>query len=109
MVADLFKVLIYCGVLAGVIYVGWDNPLRYRFMSPTAVATEQRIAREGTEAGSQESTQQWRPMGTALDRAPYEVVNGRVKYSSNFDPRKTGSPTEVDYRKGTRRAAGVEH
>ena len=108
MVADLFKIVVYCAVMAGVIYVGWDEPLRHRFMSPTAIASERRLAQQAEEAANPSQFPAWRPMGTALDRAPYEVQKGVVKYSKNFDPRKTGSPTEVEYRKNTVRYNGVE-
>jgi hypothetical protein len=102
------KLLVYLVAFGALLFFGWDEPLRYRFMSAKEIAADKgeddQHAHSSTTVASMRS---WQPAGTSLDRAPYEVKNGIVKYSKNFDPRQAGSPTETDYRLNTKRAAGM--
>jgi hypothetical protein len=83
--------------LAGfIVFIGWDEPLRYRFMSPVAIAAEERALRPVPEPQSEEESRAQVAAGTALDRAPWRRDRrGRVRYSPEFDTRTMGTPTET--------------
>lgn len=102
----MLKSLVYLLLLGGVLFAGWKDPLQYHFMSAKDVAAA-RLASMPEEPEVVEM-RQWSPQGTSLDRAPYEVKRGTVKYSKNFDPKRAGTSTETDYRRNTTRAAGFE-
>lgn len=76
-----------------IITLGWKQPLSYRFMSPREIAEAEGRTED---AASVQEPIQYRPGGTALDRAPWTIEKGRVKYSSKFDPKQSGVPTETD-------------
>jgi len=95
----------YLGVISGVVYTGWNEPLHYRFMSPQDLATARGVqyqtgAPQGKAPPNMQSlpgaeASNWRPMGTALDRAPYEKKGGSIIYSENYDHFNTGTQTEA--------------
>ncbi|MGB8169987.1 MAG: hypothetical protein WCF18_20960 [Chthoniobacteraceae bacterium] len=90
--------LAFLGVCAAIIFIGWHEPLRYRFMSPAEI-----VELEGDPEPVRQNWQSTSSLkGTALDRAPYEVREGKVRYSKGFDPRQMGAPTETDQRANTR-------
>lgn len=100
MFESLLRVLILMTVVLAVVFCGWNEPLRYRFLSREQIAAEAQAARPATTY-ARESPSQWRPGGTSLDRAPYEVYRGVVYYSDKFDPKRVGSPTETPWRPNT--------
>jgi hypothetical protein len=89
--------LVFLGICAAIIFIGWREPLRYRFMSPDEIAE--------VEGDRHPAPRPWQPAsnpsGTALDRAPYEVKGGKLRYSEQYDSREMGSRTETDRRKNT--------
>lgn len=108
----------FVAVMVAIVILGWNEPLSYRFMSPTEVreARAQRMNYDGA-GGSRPvvnlrndgqiyyappaapaapaPSASWRPRGTALDRAPYETVHGDIIYSENYDKNKMGARTET--------------
>lgn len=96
----------YLGVVSGVVYTGWNEPLHYRFMAPQELAAARGVQFEtGAPQGKAPPNMQalpgadsanWRPAGTALDRAPYEKIKGQIYYSDNYDHYNTGTATEAD-------------
>lgn len=102
----MLKSLVYLLLLGGVLFAGWKDPLEYHFMSAKDVEAA-RLASMPQEPEVVE-VRQWRPEGTSLDRAPYVVKRGEVKYSKQFDPKGVGPSTETDYRRNTKRVAGYE-
>ena len=91
--AKIVHALAFLAICASIIYLGWDEPLRYRFMSVEDIAEDARPA-----APVAESPPEWRSQGTALDRAPYRVRRGEVSYTKNLDPRRVGTATETERR-----------
>ena len=91
--AKIVHALVFLAICASIIYVGWGEPLRYRFLSVEDIATEAREA-----APVVEPPPEWKPQGTALDRAPYRIRRGEVSYSRNVDPRRVGTATEAERR-----------
>jgi len=96
--------MVYLGVVFGILWIGWNEPLRYRFLSPEELAQERGLT-QGPQRGSAPpnmrdlpaaASASWRPAGTSLDRAAYDVKNGSITYSANYDPRHVGTPTETD-------------
>jgi hypothetical protein len=103
MIGELLKWVAYCAVVAAVLYVGWREPLRYRFMSEAEITAERRILaptpaptpppRSATRQGLQ---------GTALDRAPWvRSKDGSIGYSLDHDYRRPGSYTESEWKRNT--------
>jgi len=90
--------------LAGLlVWVGWKEPLRYRFMTESEIAE----AEAANFPITQVDASQWSPKGTALDRSPYrKTKDGMLRYSRNHDLRETGVPTETGFRPYTR---GIEN
>ena len=98
----ILHTLAFLAVCAGIVFVGWHEPLRYRFMSSQQIADEVAESQPPPPAPPvRVGSDGWHPGGTALDRSPYEVTQGKVKYSTDFDPRKMGAPTETDRRSNT--------
>ena len=111
--------LIFLGISAGIVVVGWNEPLSHRFKSKGALeeAARAETEREASEAAAQSaaadggtpsSAVEWHAEhgGTALDRGPYvRGRTGRVFYTNEFDRKKLGTPTETDERPFTRRQA----
>ena len=99
LLAKTIHALVFLGICTAIIIIGWNEPLRYRFMSPSQIA-EVEGDREEPERQEWRSTSSLK--GTALDRAPYVVGKGKVKYTKGFDPRELGSPSETNQRTNTR-------
>ena len=97
LLAKTVHLLVFLALCAAIIVIGWHEPLHYRFMSPEQIA-EIEVSKEPPPKPWQSVA---RPGGTALDRAPYEVQKGKLKYSESYDPRKLGAPTETDRRGNT--------
>src|SRR3954470_1164537 len=97
LLGKVLHALVFIGICAAIVVIGWNEPLRYRFMSPAEIAE--------VEASLAPPPRTWQPAsnpkGTALDRAPYEVKEGKLKYSNKFDPKNMGAPTETDRRAHT--------
>lgn len=96
----------YLSVVSGVLYTGWNEPLHYRFMPAEELAkargqqlptySRQSKAPPNMRDLPASKSANWRPMGTALDRAPYDVQNGQVRFYSDYDHRKMGTVTETE-------------
>ena len=101
---NLTRELVHFGIfiiLAAVIFVsGWNEPLRYLFMKPNEVMTEE-SALFPKEPPQQRSPYGWSPGGTSLDRSPYRTNNDGLEYTNNFDSRSMGTRSETDRRSGT--------
>jgi hypothetical protein len=95
MVSQIFQALVYFSVCAVLILVGWEQPLRYRFLSPEQIAEIERPTGQSV-AGAMPKSTQWRPMGTSLDRAPYETHNQGVIYTNNIDGLEMGTRSEQE-------------
>lgn len=91
----LFSWLLYFGILAGIVFAGWDQPLSYHFMSAQEIAA---LNPPPATPTPRPHPSQWSPRGTSLDRAPYTTDNDGVTYSGNIDMRKMGTRTEQDRR-----------
>jgi len=98
--SQIGKALVYFAVCGAVIFLGWNEPLSYRFKS----AKEIRELEEAQQPVPSPTTSMsdWIPGGTSLDRAPYEVTKGHVRYSKNYDPKKMGTGSETGTRQNTR-------
>jgi hypothetical protein len=84
-----------------VVLAGWNEPLRYVFMKPEEIITEeQAMLAQNTDSNA--SPGEWRPGGTSLDRAPYRRIDGELRYSKDFDYSQLGTYTESKGRKNTR-------
>ena len=81
--AKIIHAVIFIGVCTVILSIGWNEPLRYRFMSPDEIAE----AEGRTEEVAPPAPKQWEPMGTTLDRAQGERNGGSIIYSKNPDPR----------------------
>ncbi len=99
MFESLVRVLILGAVLAAVILAGWDEPLRYRALDRGQIAQEEQALAPKVEP--RRTIENWQPAGTSLDRAPYRVRNGMVRYSRNFDPKQTGTGSETPWKPNT--------
>src|SRR6266481_8701056 len=90
-----------CWVILYVLVVatGWDEPLRYRFMSKEKIAEEeQKLAPPPPPPAEHSNMNGWRPAGTALDRASYRTRNSEVYYTDTMDRKGLGSATETQAR-----------
>ena len=100
---QLLAWMLYLGVVFGVLWTGWNEPLRYRFLSPEELAQERGLTQSRRSSAPPNmrdlpasAAASWRPAGTSLDRAAYDVKNGTISYSKTYDPRQVGTPTEAD-------------
>jgi len=100
MASQLLQAVVYFAVCAALILVGWEQPLRYRFLSPEQIVEIERPAdrNEQPVAGALPKSHQWRPRGTSLDRAPYETKNDGVEFSESIDSRQMGTRSEQEAR-----------
>jgi hypothetical protein len=96
--------MLYFGVVTGVLYTGWHEPLRYRFLSEQQLAQERGVKLHQPTRGNAPPNMHelpgpqaasWRPAGTSLDRAPWDIKNGEVVFSPNYDHHNAGTPTEA--------------
>ncbi len=96
--------VLFLGVAGSILALGWNEPLRYRFMSPTAIVREQQALREQAAGFTQpRRSGAWQPQGTSLDRGAYRTNRrGGVSYTHNMDTRELGVRTETETRKGLR-------
>lgn len=98
---------VYAAILSAIGYTGWDEPLRYKMMSKPAIAEEEMPLLAPPPAPvSRQKVNRWQPVGTALDRAPYETRSGQVSYSDNYDKRELGTSTESAMQQYKERSAG---
>ncbi len=93
----------YLALISGVVYTGWNEPLHYRFMSSEDLASARGVQLQTARGKAPPNMQalpgaeasNWRPAGTALDRAPYEKKGGNIIYSENYDHFNTGTQSEA--------------
>ena len=79
-------------LLLGLVSVGWDEPLSYRFKTPEQIAAEE-AAR--FPKPKRQTVHDWLPGGSSLDRGPYiRDTNGGVRYVDQGD-RRTVSPSSA--------------
>lgn len=87
---------------AVIVWLGWKEPLAYRFMSREQIAEREQALNPPPTPRSVPGTAEWNPDGTSLDRAPWTRTNsGTIRYSREFDQRQIGVPTETGLRPNT--------
>lgn len=92
----LALVAMYCVAAGLILFVGWDEPLRYRFMSPGAIAAEESALRPVVEPAPPADPPEHPSTRNALDRGPWRTERqGKVSASRDSDTRGTGSPGET--------------
>ena len=62
------RFLIWLLVAAAIVYLAWDQPLRYRFMTADEIAQEQYGGPAPDGANRAQTSKQWQPKSTTLDR-----------------------------------------
>ena len=97
LVHELLHLGAFLLVAAAVALAGWNEPLRYLFMSSTDISAEEQALYPQEDTGKRVV---WRPNGTALDRAPYRTDNSGLEYTGNIDGREMGTRSETESRKG---------
>lgn len=92
------KEFLAVAAIALLLALGWNEPLRYRFMSAKALEKERNPVRIDAPVAVSErpASSQWHPSGTALDRAPYKTTNEGLEYTTNYDARRAGARTEAE-------------
>jgi hypothetical protein len=98
MLQRIFSGVLWLGAAFMIVVTGWNQPLRYQFMSKSDI--EQENAPPPPPPRVQMSN--WQPIGTALDRAPYTRRNDGVHYTRNIDSMKMGTSTETSSRPNLR-------
>jgi hypothetical protein len=98
MFTQILQTILYLFVCAAVILVGWEQPLRYRFISSEQIAEIEAPPNSQSVVSHPPQPKSWRPMGTALDRAPYTTDNRGVIYTENIDFREMGTRSEQERR-----------
>lgn len=87
---------------ASVVLAGWNEPLRYLFMKPEQIATEEHAIFAPSDDPQRPFASSLR--GTALDRAPWRSLpDGTIIYSNDFDTRKMGPRTESERKENINR------
>ena len=90
----------FLALSAFIIFVGWDEPLRYRTLSRVDITAEENALRP--PGPTPRPGLQSHLTGSALDRAPWSTdKQGRVQYSHDFDTRTLGTRTEASGRANT--------
>jgi len=79
--AQFVHLLIFLVICGLIIFVGWKEPLRNRFMTAQDLAAEHAVANPPPPAPI---SKPWRPTGTSLDR-PAAPIRRSVRY---YDPRQ---------------------
>lgn len=98
----LIGTLVVLLIAAGIVWLGWNEPLSYRFMSQEEITRRELELNPPPTPRSIPGTAEWNPNGTALDRAPWRRTrSGDVRYSREFDGREVGVPTESGKRPNT--------
>jgi hypothetical protein len=97
--SQIGKALVFFAACGAVVFLGWNEPLSYRFKSAQQIRELEQVPEP---VSSRLSMDGWVPGGTSLDRAPYEVTRGKVKYSTNYDPKKMGTGSETGTRSNTK-------
>ena len=95
----LIHALVFMGICAAVVFIGWREPLKYRFLSAEKIAEIERSfvqpERGSPEWNAVNGPARWNPGGSSLDRAPWEKKDGVVTYRpGSVDSRHLGLPTE---------------
>jgi hypothetical protein len=93
---------VVCLIAGGIVWLGWNEPLSYRFMSQEDIAERELTLHPPPPRRA--TMQEWSAQGTALDRAPYTRGKlGKIRYSDHygFDNREVGIPTESGSRSKT--------
>jgi hypothetical protein len=88
MIESAFKWLLYFAAVAGVLYLGWNEPLRYRFMSRAEIdETEHPVFVEPTPIPKKAGHWMWdgNPR-TSLDIQPYKRLRNRQSPGSTPYP-----------------------
>ncbi|HYR58193.1 MAG TPA: hypothetical protein VEO95_06175 [Chthoniobacteraceae bacterium] len=95
--------IVFLGICAAIIGVGWHEPLRYRFMNTEQIAREEvRLHPPPPPPPPRWDPGRWNLTGTSLDRAPWDMKSNQIEYHpENLDSHKMGLPTEADRRGGT--------
>ena len=65
--AKLVHAIVFLAICSAIIFIGWREPLRNRFMSADEITTEHQPPVTPVEV---KPVEKWRPLGTSLDRAP---------------------------------------
>jgi hypothetical protein len=75
---EFLEWLIIAAVFGAVLFVGWNEPLRYRFMSEAKIREYER-ANEQVKMGETPlgKSAKWQPQGTSLDRGAYRTDTKR--------------------------------
>ena len=107
MIISFFRTVLWLLAIVFVVQMGWDEPLGYRFKTPQQIALEEQPLQPPPPPPRNNSMSNWRPMGSALDRAPYTRHSGGViTYSRNIDSQYMGPATETT-RRGTTFISGA--
>lgn len=107
MFTQILQATLYFFVCAAVILVGWEQPLRYRFLSSEQIVEIEVPTNDQSVVSRPAQPNSWRPMGTSLDRAPYQSDNQGVIYTDNVDFREMGTRSEQDRRKNLLQGRGA--
>jgi hypothetical protein len=94
--AEILHAGVFLIVGAVVLLSGWNEPLRYLFMSQEEIVKEERALFVETTPENRPALE-WRPGGTALDRGPYKLNEDKrtIEYTDNIDFRQMGTPSEA--------------
>jgi hypothetical protein len=65
--AKVVHAIVFLAICTAIIFVGWREPLRYRFMSADEITEEHQPV---TPREVPKPVEKWRARGSALDRAP---------------------------------------
>lgn len=115
LLGKLLHALVFLLICAAIIAIGWNEPLRYRFMSPQQIADAEFEAHPPPppppSTPGPVDFENWRSTsglrgtalrGAALDRAPWDKKKNQVEYHpGNLDSKGMGPPTETDRRTNT--------
>ncbi len=84
-------------IATGIVWLGWEEPLSYRFMSREAIAERELVLHPPPPPPPAKG--EWTSQGTALDRVPdYRDRMGRSRYNESYDHRPIGMPMEGSIR-----------
>jgi hypothetical protein len=98
LLAKVIHALLFLAVCTAITAVGWNEPLRYRFMGAQEIADTE-AAQSPPPPPPRPGPREWNLQGAALDRAPWEKKGNKIKYNTNgIDLRHVGAPTESDKR-----------